>query len=99
MKEVTSGPRYKYPISSNELQRRLELVQEAMKEKDIDCMVTQAHSAIFDGDIRYFTDMPAGAYTTALMIPAEGEMVYIQHGNDSDNMPLPFWARGIEKIY
>jgi len=99
MKEMTSGPRYKCPISSKELQRRRNLVQEAMKAKGIDCMVTQIHSHIFDGYIRYFIDMPTGSYSSALLIPADGDMVYVQHGNDSDNVPLPFWARGIEKIY
>jgi Xaa-Pro aminopeptidase len=99
MKEITAGPRYKCPISSKELQRRRDLVQKAMKEKGIDCMVTQAHSHIFDGYLRYFIDIPTGSYSSALIIPAEGDMVYIQHGNDSDNVPLPSWARGIEKIY
>jgi Xaa-Pro aminopeptidase len=99
MKEIKAGPRYKWPISSEELLRRRDLVQKAMKTKGIDCMVTQTHSHIFDGYIRYFIDIPTGSYSSALMIPADGEMVYIQHGNDSDNAPLPFWARGIEKIY
>ena len=70
-----------------------------MKAKGIDCMVTQTHSQIFDGYIRYFIDTPAGAYSSALLIPADGEMVYLQHGNDSDNVSLPFWSRGIEKVY
>lgn len=99
MKEISAGPRFKYPISSKELQRRLDLVQKAMNEQGLDCMIVQAHSSIFDGYIRYFLDIPTGAYSSALMIPAEGGMVYIQHGDDNDNVPLPHWARGIEKVY
>ena len=99
MKEISPGPRFKYPVSSKELQRRLDLVQKAMKEKGIDCIISQTHSHIFDGYIRYFLDVPTGGYSSALMIPSEGEMVYVQHGNDGDNPPMPGWARGIEKIY
>lgn len=98
MKEITSGPRFKCPVSSKELQRRRNAVQKAMKEQDIDCMVSQVHSSIFDGYIRYFIDVPTGTYSSTLLIP-DGDMIYVQHGNDDDNVPFPGWARGIEKVY
>ena len=98
MKEITAGPRYKLPVSSKELQRRRDAVQAAMKAKDVDMIVANVHSDIFDNYIRYFIDQPAHHYSTTLLIPAEGDLIIIQHGDTNDNMPLFPWARGVEKI-
>ena len=63
--------RYKYPISDQELDRRYAVTQKALQDAGLDCVVTQNHSPIFDGGIRYYLDTQTGAYSTALMIPAD----------------------------
>ena len=70
-----AGPRYKYPVSTQELNRRLAAIHAAMKEQGLDCCLAQTQSTIFDGVIRYLTDSPAHAYSTTLIIPAQGGMV------------------------
>ncbi len=97
MQANRSGPRYKYPVSDQELKRRLDAVQSAMRAEQIDCVVTQNHCGIFDSGIRYFLDTPTGSYTSSLLIPAEGGMVYLSHGPDNDCAPVPGWARNVEK--
>ena len=98
MKELTSGPRYKLPVSSKELERRKNAVQAAMKAKGVEMVIANVHSDIFDNYIRYFIDQPAHHYSSTLMIPAEGGYVYLMHGNPADDMPLPPWARNIERL-
>ncbi len=93
-----AGNRYKYPVSNGELKRRLEEVQWAMVRDGVDCLLTHTHSPIFDRGIRYFIDQQAGGYSTALLIPAKGQMVLLMHGNDCDSLPIPPWGRNVEKI-
>lgn len=90
--------RYKYPISDRELDRRLRVTQDAIRKAGLDCVITQNQSAIFDSGIRYYLDQPTGGYTTALMIPAEGQMVVIDHGPDMDE-PILNPMRNVEKMY
>lgn len=91
------GPRYKYPVSDQELKRRLDAVQDAMRKEGVDCAITQNHCGIFDSGIRYFLDTPTGGYSSSLLIPANGGMVYLSHGSDNENAPIPDWARNVEK--
>lgn len=91
------GPRYKYPISDQELNRRLVATQSALRKAGVDCAITQNHCGIFDSGIRYYLDTPTGGYTSSLLIPASGGMVYLSHGPDNDNAPIPLWARNVEK--
>ena len=98
MQKDMVGARYKYPVSDEELKRRLDSVQAAMKEEGIDCLVLQTHSFIFDSNIRYFLDAQTGTYSSALLIPAEGGMIHIAHGSDDDNAPVPKWARNTDKF-
>ncbi len=98
MQANLAGPRYKYPVSDQELRRRLDAVQSAMKNDAVDCVLTQTHSGIFDRGIRYFLDQQTGGYSSALLIPAEGQMVLMMHGNDCDNGPIPDWGRNVEKV-
>lgn len=93
-----AGPRYKYPVSSGELNRRLGAIQSAMKKEDIDCCIVQGHSTIFDSGIRYMVDMPVHPYITTLLIPAEGLMTMLNHGPDNDNAPIPPTLRNVEKL-
>ena len=90
--------RYKYPISDQELDRRYAVTQKALQDAGLDCVVTQNHSPIFDGGIRYYLDTQTGAYSTALMIPADGKMVVVNHGPELDG-PIPGSARNVEKMY
>jgi Xaa-Pro aminopeptidase len=92
------GPRYKYPVSSAELNRRLAAIQEEMKAKGLDCCIAQSQSTIFDSVIRYMIDSVTHPYSSTLLIPAEGEMVLITHGDDNDNAPIPPTLRNVEKL-
>lgn len=93
-----SGPRYKYPVSDVELDRRLHAVQEAMKERNLDCCLAQTQNTIFDSVTRYLTDSVANAYSTTLIIPNEGKLIMINHGVDNDNSPVPPALRNVEKL-
>lgn len=95
MQTNLAGPRYKHPVSDAELKRRLDAVQAAMKAEDLDCIITQNHCGIFDSGIRYFVDAQTGGYSSALMIPQSGGMVYLTHGPDNDNAPIR--DRNVEK--
>ena len=90
--------RYKYPVSDGELARRLKNVQEQMKADGVDCVLTQTQSGIFDRGIRYFIDQQTGSYSSALLIPAEGKMALLMHGNDCDSAPIPPWGRNVGKV-
>lgn len=92
------GPRYKYPVSDRELERRLSGIQTMMKADGVDCLITQTQSPIFDRGIRYFVDDQTGGYTSALLIPAEGKMTMLIHGNDCDDAPVPPALRNVEKL-
>ena len=92
-----AGPRYKYPVSSQELDRRLAAVQAAMKEDGLDGCVFQTTSTIFDSVIRYMIDRPTHGYGTLLLIPADGAMTLINHGLDFDSTPVPDNMRNVEK--
>ena len=93
-----AGPRYKYPVSSAELDRRLKAVQQVIKEKGLDCAIAQTTSTIFDSVIRYMVDKPCHAYGTTLIIPAQGKMTMINHGFDNNDAPVAKDLRGVEKL-
>ena len=94
-----AGPRYKYPISGSELDRRLGAVQKVIKDKGLDCALAQTTSTIFDSVIRYMVDKPCHAYGTTLIIPADGKMTMINHGFDNDNAPVAPDLRNVEKLF
>ena len=93
-----AGSRYKYPISTSELDRRLNAVQSAMKKKGLDCCLAQTQSTIFDSVTRYLTDSVTHAYSTSLIIPSEGKITMVNHGLDNDNAPIPESLRNVEKL-
>ncbi len=93
-----AGPRYKYPVSSAELERRLSAVQAAMRDKGLDCCIAQTQSTIFDSITRYLTDSAANPYSTTLLIPAQGGLVLINHGVEMDPAPIPPTLRNVEKL-
>ena len=86
-----------HPVSEGELKRRYGAVQAALKNEEVDCLILQTHSNIFDSNIRYFLDIHTGSYGTTLMIPADGGMIYLSHGENDDNAPVPPWAGNVEK--
>lgn len=92
------GPRYKYPVSDAELNRRLKAMQLAIKEKGLDCCVVQTQNIIFDSVIRYFVDTVLNAYSTTLIIPADGGIVMLDHGLDMDDAAIPPTHRNVEKL-
>ena len=99
MPELTlSGPRYKYPVSTAELDRRLAAVQAELKKAGLDCCVAQTQSTIFDSVVRYMTDQVCHAYATTMLIPAEGKMTMINHGVDNPNAAVSPALRNVEKL-
>lgn len=90
------GARFKYPIPTKELERRWSAIREAMKKQNIDGLVIQNHNQFLGGYIRYFLDIPAPTYGTAILFPAHEEMTVVSHGAiDSPPVP-PAWAtRGV----
>lgn len=94
-----AGDRYKYPVSDGELERRLTAVQQAMREKGLDCCIAQTQSTIFDSITRYLTDTVTHAYGTTLIIPAEGKITMINHGVEEDDAPVPASLRNVKKLY
>ena len=93
-----AGPRYKYPVSSAELNRRLKAVQEQMRAQGLDCCVAQTQSTIFDSVVRYLTDMVTHPYSTTLLILAQGGMVMINHDFEKDPAEIPPTLRNVEKL-
>lgn len=93
-----SGPRYKYPVSTEELDRRLAAVQAELKKAGLDCCIAQTQSTIFDSVVRYMTDQVCHAYGTTVLIPAEGKMTMINHGVDNADAPVGPALRNVEKL-
>jgi Xaa-Pro aminopeptidase len=93
-----SGPRYKYPVSTAELNRRLAAVQAELKKAALDCCIAQTQSTIFDSVVRYMTDQVSHPYGTTILIPAEGKMTMISHGVDNPNTPAGPALRNVEKL-
>lgn len=92
------GERYRWPVSDKELNRRLTSFQNILKKLEIDCAISQSQSTVLDGVIRYFVDQTTGLYSSSLMIPSEGDMTYLCHGNDNDNAPIPDSIRNVGKL-
>lgn len=92
------GDRYRWPVSDEELKRRLINFQTILKENDLDCAITQSQSTVLDASIRYFVDQTTGLYSSSLLIPAEGGMTYLCHGNENDDAPIPSNIRNVDKM-
>lgn len=93
-----AGPKYKYPVSDQELKRRLDAVQSIMRQKRLDCCIAQSQSTIFDSVVRYLTDTVVNAYGTTLIIPADGKIVMINHGVEADDAAISPSLRNVEKL-
>lgn len=90
------GERFKCPIPTKELERRWSAIREAMKKQNIDALIIQNHNQFLGGYIRYFLDIPAPTYGTAILFPVNEEMTVISHGAiDSPPVPPVWAARGV----
>ena len=70
--------RLKSPIPTAELERRTLAIQEAMKEANIDCLLTQNLTQYFGGCNRWLTDTIAEInYPQSSILPVDGEVRYI----------------------
>jgi len=68
-----------------------------MKEQGIDGLIIQNHNQFLGGYIRYFLDIPAPTYGTAILFPVNEEMTVISHGAVDGPAVPPVWAtRGVQ---
>lgn len=84
------------PISTAELQRRWEITNNLMADKDVDCILAQGSNMALGGYVRWLTDIPAeNNYHMTVLFPKDGQMTLIR----SCDIPIPEWAlRGVEKV-
>ena len=72
-------------ISTQELERRWKAVRAAMKERNIDVLITQNTNQFLGGYVKWFTDIPAfNGYPTTVIFPREDEMTVINIGPKMD---------------
>lgn len=70
--------RLKSPIPRSELDRRTAEIQKAMRESNIDCILSQNISQYIGGCNRYLTDTTAEInYPQSSILPSDGEVRYI----------------------
>lgn len=90
------------PIATSELERRWSAVGEAMDEAGLDVLVMQNNSDTVGGYVKYFTDMPAASYPTAVVFPRDGLMTVAMHGPLGGDRRLPPEGdgvlRGVERV-
>lgn len=93
--------RIRFPIPTQELERRWSLVRKAMNNEGIDSLVMQNDNQWLGGYVRYFIDLPSEqAYPISVIFPANDDMTIITSGGPPKSPFPPTWAaRGIkEKI-
>ena len=91
--------RLRHRISDGELERRWKATRLAMKERNLDFLLLETHSSSLGGHLRWFTDIPAGGYQSALIFPREDEMTTIFHGArpPAPSGPPEWLVRGVKK--
>ena len=65
-------------ISDKELERRRSSAQRIMRDKGADCVLTVAFNTAQGSGVRYFADFPANDYGSAVILPAEGGLTYME---------------------
>ncbi|MEN3279046.1 MAG: hypothetical protein V7607_186 [Solirubrobacteraceae bacterium] len=80
MSSSTVTDRVNAPISTTELERRLSAIRAAMERERVDVLVMQGNSQEVGCYVKYVTDVPAGGYGTAVVLPREDEMTVVMHG-------------------
>lgn len=94
LNEVRTG----YAMSTRELERRWQLVRQAMQQQQIDCLVMQNELGAMGGYVRYFADFQANPYRTTVLFPVAEDMLLINHGSPGIDLNPPFWTpRGIRR--
>lgn len=92
----------KYPISTQELERRWSAVRAAMEEQKIDVLVMQNNNEFLGGYIKWFSDIPArNAYPHSLLFPRDDRMTVVRMGpmdGVQEISPDDFANRGIRKL-
>ena len=84
-------------ISKSELHRRWQAVRQAMKDKSLDFLIMQSSISIFDGNIKWFTDLSVNdGYSVTLIFPRDDEMITISHGPMGVE-PAPRGSSGVKK--
>jgi Xaa-Pro aminopeptidase len=83
------------PIATSELERRWAAVRAAMAEAGLDVLVMQNNSDTVGGYVKYFTDLPASAYPTAVVFPREDLMSVAMHGPLNGERELPSEGDGV----
>jgi Xaa-Pro aminopeptidase len=72
-------------ISITEMNRRWNVVREAMQEKKLDFLIIQSSINIFPGSVRWLADLIiADGYTVSIVFPRNGEMTAFLHGSIGD---------------
>jgi Xaa-Pro aminopeptidase len=72
-------------VSRAELDRRWQLLREAMEAEGIDLLLAQANSEFFGGNVRYLTDIAAtSGIATTVLFPRDSGSIVITHGPDAD---------------
>jgi Xaa-Pro aminopeptidase len=75
-------------VSIEELERRWRAVRQAMTENKYDYLIAQSSIAIFDGNVRWFTDISVeDGYTATVIVPHDEEMTTIMHGPTGEEIP------------
>jgi Xaa-Pro aminopeptidase len=70
-----------YPISTEELERRWQVIRDEMRERKIDVLVMQNCTEHLGGYVKWFTDLPAtNGYPKTVLFPLDDEMTLIEQG-------------------
>jgi Xaa-Pro aminopeptidase len=86
-------------VSKNELQRRWRAVREAMRDRSLDFLIVQSSVAVFDGSVRWLTDISVDdGYTVTAIFPVDDEMITMSHGSMSVESSPPD-AFGVKKRF
>ena len=76
-------------ISTEELERRWNVVRTAMKDQGLDFLLMQNTNQFLGGYVKWFTDIPAfNGYPTTVLFPREDEMTVINIGPEMNPKSL-----------
>lgn len=87
--------RFRYHVSTAELERRWSRVREKMGQEELDCLILNAHDGMLGGYLRYFSDIFVHDYPLSALFHREDQMTFLGHGGPSGRSISPMFARGI----
>lgn len=86
------------PIPDRELQRRWELIRQAMEAAAFDVLIAQANNDFMGGYVKYLTDLPAtNGYATTVIFPRDERMTVVGQGAFGGDVRLPPEGDGIRR--